>query len=154
MTEHHVIPIDAKETHDLRLRVLRDGTPSSNVEWTGDELDTTIHLGVVDTSNTVVAISTWLTMPSPDVAEEGAVGCQLRGMATDPSPATRGTGIGALLLEAGIEIARDRHAGHIWANARTSVLPFYTRAGFEITGDEFISDATKLPHSRILLHLR
>jgi len=75
-------------------------------------------------------------------------------MATDPSPATRGVGVGALLLRAGIETARERDADHVWANARTTVLGFYTGAGFEIVSDEFMSEATDLPHHRILLHLR
>jgi predicted GNAT family N-acyltransferase len=154
MAEYRVVPIDATDTHDLRLRVLREGTPSSDVEWAGDGLDTTVHLGVIDASNTIVAISTWLTMPSPDVAKVGAVGLQLRGMATDPSPATRGNGVGALLLRAGIDAARGLDADHVWANARTAVLGFYTCAGFEIVSDEFISEATDLPHHRILLHLR
>jgi len=153
MSEYRVVPIGAADTHDLRLRVLRAGAPTSDVEWADDELDTTMHLGVADSSNTIIAISTWLTMPSPDVAGDGAAGVQLRGMATDPSPATRGVGIGALLLRAGIETAREGDADHIWANARTSVLGFYTLAGFEIVSDEFMSEATDLPHHRILLHL-
>jgi len=154
MAEYRVVPIDAADTHDLRLRVLRDATPSSDVEWAGDELESTVHLGVCDDSNTIIAISTWLTMPSPDVTVTGAAGLQLRGMATDPSPATRGVGVGALLLRAGIETARERDADHVWANARTTVLGFYTGAGFEIVSDEFMSEATDLPHPRILLHLR
>jgi predicted GNAT family N-acyltransferase len=154
MAEYRVVPIDAADTHDLRLRVLRAGTPSSDVEWVGDNLDTTVHLGVVDDSNAIVAISTWLIMPSPDVTEPGAIGVQLRGMATEPSPAIRGVGVGALLLQAGIEIARQRDADHVWANARTAVLGFYTRVGFEIVSGEFMSKATDLPHRRILLHLR
>ncbi|MDA3033149.1 MAG: GNAT family N-acetyltransferase [Actinomycetota bacterium] len=153
MAEYRLAPIGADDTHDLRLRVLRDGTPSSDVEWVGDGLDTTVHLGVIDASSTIVAISTWLTMPSPDVTAAGAAGVQLRGMATDPSPATRGVGVGALLLRAGIEAARERGADHVWANARTTVLGFYTRAGFEIVSDEFRNEATDLPHHRILLHL-
>lgn len=152
MAEYRVVPIGAADTHDLRLRVLRAGTPSSDVEWPGDGLDTTMHLGVVDHTNTIVAISTWLAMPSPDTAEAGATGMQLRGMATDPSPATRGVGVGALLLRAGIDSARALGANHVWANARTAVLGFYTRAGFEIVSDEFISKATDLPHYRILLN--
>ena len=154
MAEYRVVPIDAADTHDLRLRVLRNGTPSNDVEWAGDRLDTTAHLGVVDARSTIVAISTWLTMPSPDVAKVGAAGLQLRGMAIDPSPAMRGIGVGTLLLKAGIAAARARDADQVWANARTTVLGFYSGAGFEIVSDEFISEATDLPHHRILLNLR
>jgi predicted GNAT family N-acyltransferase len=154
MAEYRAVPIAAADTHDLRLRVLRDGVPSSAVEWPGDGLDTTLHLGVIDACNTIVAISTWLAMPSPDVTEAGVAGVQLRGMATDPSPATRGAGVGALLLSAGLDAARERNADHVWANARTAVLGFYKYAGFDIMGDEFMSEATGILHHRILLRLR
>jgi GNAT superfamily N-acetyltransferase len=86
--------------------------------------------------------------PSPDL-DSGLAGLQLRGMATDP--AVRGTGVGAMLLSAGIERARRAGVDHVWANARSSVLDFYTRHGFDITSDEFESAETAIAHRRILL---
>ncbi len=149
MADATVIELAAAQTHDLRRRVLRADTPSSDVEWSGDDLHTTVHLGVAEV-DAVVAISTWLASPSPDL-EPHHVGIQLRGMATDP--AMRGHGFGVKLLRAGIERARQSGADHVWANARSAVLNFYVAHGFEITSGEFENADTAIPHRRILLRL-
>ena len=149
MDDATLIELSAQETHDLRRRVLRAGTPSTVVEWQGDDLDTTAHLGVLETK-TVVAISTWLTSPSPDLDRHHA-GIQLRGMATDP--AARGHGYGSLLLLAGIDRARRSGAHHVWANARTATLDFYIAHGFKVTSSELENAETAIPHRRILMYL-
>jgi predicted GNAT family N-acyltransferase len=149
MDDATLIDLLAEQTYDLRRQVLRAGTPSTDVEWAGDDLDTTLHLGVVEV-NAVVAISTWLASPSPDL-DPHHVGVQLRGMATDP--AMRGHGFGAMLLRAGIERARQSGADHVWANARSAALDFYVGHGFEITSGEFDNAETAIPHRRILLRL-
>jgi predicted GNAT family N-acyltransferase len=145
-----VIELTGAQTHDLRERVLRDGTPTSDLVWPGDDLDTTVHLGVViGDSDQPVAISTWLRQRSPDLSD--GIGAQLRGMATDPT--FRGSGLGALLLRAGLEWAEQDGADHAWANARSVVLDFYLAHGFEVTSDEFLSAETAIPHRRILQHI-
>ena len=149
MIDATLIELSAEETYDLRRCVLRAATPSTDVEWQGDDLDTTAHLGVLET-NAVVAISTWLTSPSPDLDGHHA-GIQLRGMATDP--AARGHGYGSMLLLAGIDRARRSGADHVWANARSAVLDFYVAHGFEVMGAEFQNAETAIPHRRILLCL-
>lgn len=149
MVDATLIELSAEETYDLRRRVLRAGTPSTDVEWQGDDLDTTAHLGVLET-NAVVAISTWLTSPSPDLDRHHA-GIQLRGMATDP--AARGHGYGSMLVLAGIDRARQSGADHVWANARSAVLDFYVAHGFEVRGAEFQHAETAISHRRILLCL-
>jgi len=145
----HVIELSAHATHDLRRRVLRATTPESDLVWPGDDLATTLHLGVVASDDAVVvAISTWLRTASPDIAGTGRVGVQLRGMATDPS--VRGSGVGSLLLRAGIERAERDGADHVWANARSTVLDFYVAHGFEITSEDFLSAETAIAHRRVL----
>lgn len=146
-----VVELAGTQTHDLRSRILRDGTPTSNLVWPGDDLDTTLHLGVMlDGRAAPVATSTWLRQQSPDVAH--GVGSQLRGMATDTD--VRGNGYGSLLLEAGLErVARDG-GDHVWANARSTVLDFYLHHGFVITSDEFVTEQTAIAHRRILRDLR
>lgn len=149
-----VVELTAEQTYELRRRVLRVDTPSTRVDWPGDDLPTTFHLGIVEQPATdpvtVRAVSTWLGSPSPDV-EPSCVGLQLRGMATDPI--VRGQGFGAALLVAGIERARRSGADHIWANARSSVLDFYASWGFTVTSDEFTTLDTAIAHRRILLRL-
>ena len=149
MNDATLIELSAEETYDLRRRVLRVGTPSTAVQWQGDSLDTTTHLGVSGT-DTIVAISTWLKSQSPDLDRPHA-GVQLRGMATDP--AARGHGYGSMLLLAGIDRARRSGADHVWANARSAVLDFYVAHGFEVMGTEFQNAETAIPHRRILLCL-
>ena len=150
MIDATLIELSAEETYDLRRRVLRAATPSTDVEWQGDDLDTTAHLGVLET-NAVVAISTWLTSPSPDLDGHHA-GIQLRGMATDP--AARGHGYGSMLLLAGIDRARRSGADHVWANARTAVRSTSTSpTDSRSWAAEFENAETAIPHRRILLCL-
>ena len=99
-----MIDLRPQDTHALRRTILRDGTASDAVVFDGDELPTTLHLGVL-LDGEIVAISTWLRRDHPDHTDRAGV--QLRGMAT--APGHRGTGISAELLAAGV--ARCRAAG-------------------------------------------
>lgn len=146
-----VVAIEAADAYDLRYRVLRVGTPSSIVEYVEDDYPSTHHLGV-ELDGRIVAITTWIDQPSPDAP--GLVGVQLRGMATDPGEHTRGRGLGSLVLRSGIEIATDKGADVVWANARDTALDFYVAHGFRVSSDGFMTSDTVLPHHRILLHLR
>lgn len=76
---------------------------------------------------------------------------QLRGMAVEPG--RQGSGIGRLVLSPAIELVRAAGAPALWANARTTALPFYEAMGFAVIGDEFIHGPSELPHYRILLTL-
>ena len=61
----------------------------------------------------------------------------------------RGSGIGAVLLAAGVQRAFDDGAAAVWANARDTALAFYARHGFDVVGDGFVDAATGIPHHRI-----
>jgi len=132
----------------LRMRVLRDGTPSRDPRYPEDDLDGTVHLGTVRDGR-VVATSTWLPRPCPVAPGERAV--QLRGMAVDP--ALQGTGVGRTLLRAGTGRARRDGATLVWARARDTALGFYSAEGFETVGDAFIDESTGLSHHLVLLRL-
>jgi len=77
---------------------------------------------------------------------------QLRGMAVEPG--RQGSGIGRLVLGPAIELVRAAGAPALWANARTTALPFYEAMGFEIVSEEFSYGPSKLAHKRILLRLQ
>jgi len=141
MAELSVVEIHAADTHPLRLEVLRNDTPSQQVAFDVDELPGTFHLGVRDGVD-LVAVSTWAPRP-----HRGETGIQLRGMATVPS--MQGTGIGAVLLEAGCARAAVV-APVVWARARDTALPFYLRHGFTIDGDGFVDESTGKPHHVII----
>jgi len=143
--EWSVSVIDADATHDLRRRVL--GRSAADVVWPGDDEPHTVHLGVVD-GDVVVAISTWLAAP---FAATSTPALQLRGMATDPAHV--GRGLGKLLLDAGVELARSRGVSMVWANARVPAVSFYVAAGFQVVGTEFTTPDTGLPHRLVRFDL-
>ena len=145
MVDFTVVEIAADETHDLRLQVLRNDTPTANVTFPEDDLPGTFHLGVRDGEGNLVAISTWI--PRPFVNEPGV---QLRGMAS--APHVQGRGVGAMLLKAGCTRAAAV-APLVWARARDTALGFYLRHGFVVDGEGFIDDQTQKPHHVIVLRL-
>jgi len=141
-----VVEIGVEETYDLRRRVLRDGTASDVVEFDGDRLETTFHLGVRDDDDVPVAISTWIERPYPDRPADR--GYQLRGMAT--APERRNTGLATALLAAGLAVCRSRDVVVVWARARDTALMFYRHHGFEIAGIGYVDLTTGLPHHDVI----
>jgi GNAT superfamily N-acetyltransferase len=143
-----IVEVGVADTYALRRQVLRVGTTSTEVEFPEDALDGTVHLGVQDAGK-LIAVSTWITRDYPN--NSVMAGCQLRGMVT--SPLVQGTGMGSMLLQAGIERARAAGTVVVWANARSSAVGFYVTHGFRVEGPEFVTAATGLAHQRILLRL-
>ena len=140
-----MIDLEPEDTHALRRTILRDGTASDAVVFDGDELPTTLHLGVL-LDGEIVAISTWLRRDHPDHTDRAGV--QLRGMAT--APGHRGTGISAELLAAGVARCRAAGAQLVWARARVTALSFYLRHGFDTVGEDYIDSTTGLAHHDII----
>jgi thiamine transport system ATP-binding protein len=143
-----IVEISAADTHPLRRRVLRDGTPTDVVTFDGDDLVTTFHLGC-RRDGELVGIATWMRVAYPDRPADAAF--QLRGMATDP--AAQGTGIGEALLLAGLRRCRDEDATLVWARARDTALGFYERHGFEPVGLGYVDLTTQLPHHDVIREL-
>ena len=141
--------VDVTDVLELRRRVLRDGTPSDEPRFEGDDDPTTAHLVVRDDVGAVVATSTWIDRPFPHQPDVAAV--QLRGMAVRTD--AQGRGLGGVLVAAGAERARARGARLMWANARDTALGFYAAHGFEAVGDGFVTADTCLPHHRVVRHL-
>ncbi len=142
-----VVEVTTADTHDLRRRVLRNGTPSDAVAFEGDDDAGTEHLGVVEADGRLLAVSSWRPRALPG-GELGARTVQLRGMAVDA--ACQGRGIGGLLLEDGVARAFAAGADAVWANARDTALTFYGRHGFDVVGEGFVDPTTALAHHRIV----
>ena len=148
-----VVDITSLDTHEVRMAVLRKGTPSRDPRYAQDDLPDTRHLGarITDaTGDRLVATSTWLPAPWPH--DDAAPAMQLRGMAVLDD--VQGLGVGRLLLAAGIDRARAAGARYVWARARDSAIGFYERAGFTVVGDVFVDDATGLDHHLVVLELQ
>ena len=143
-----VVEISAEDAHDLRRRVLREGTPSDVVRFEQDAWPTTFHLGARDADGALVGIATFF--PSPTPWRDGKA-VQLRGMAVEA--AHQGAGIGRQLLDEAMERLRNAGFEVLWANARDTALPFYRRLGMEVVGEGFLTTDTKLPHHVVVRDL-
>lgn len=140
-----IVDLAAADTHDLRRRVLRQGTPSTDVRYRQDDVPGTFHLGV-RLDGRLVGTSSWAVERWPGAPDLPAV--RLRGMAVEPG-LQRG-GCGSILVAAGVERAIASGARLVWATARDGVLGFYERCGFEVVGDGFVDEATALPHHTVV----
>ena len=145
MSVPEIVELTPEETHPLRLAVLRAATPTKEVVFPEDTWEGALHLGV-RMDGQLVATSSWIPRE-----HKGQPAVQLRGMAT--AHKVQGTGIGALLLNAGC--ARYAAAGEtlVWARARDAALTFYVRNGFEVEGVGFIDQATQLAHHLVVRSL-
>ena len=148
MATHTVEELPLADVLDLRIRVLRKGTPSSNPSYVEDDDPSTVHLGVRNDIG-VIAVSSWIDRPYPVEPTLRAV--QLKGMAIDEN--LQGSGIGRLILNAGETRATERGAVIVWARARDAAMDFYVKCGYRMVGDMFMDDATGLPHHIVMKRL-
>jgi predicted GNAT family N-acyltransferase len=122
----------------LRAAVLRPGWPLEESVYPEDGMPSTWHLAAVDAEGVVVGCSTWFPQ-----GHDGEPAWRLRGMAT--AQQVRGTGVGGMLVSAGLDVVAGSGAPLVWCNARTTALPFYSRFGFVARGEEFLA-AHGVPH--------
>lgn len=141
----------------LRLKVLREGTPSSDPRYEEDDLGITRHIALCDDDDTIVATSTWLPrdfplgdyeLPGIQLPGVQLPGVQLKGMAVDHH--LQGCGVGAQLLGHGIAYAKSVGAYLVWARARDTALRFYEQNDFVIVGDAFLDAATGMSHHLVV----
>ena len=149
-TKLEVVKIQTSETYDLRIAILRADTPTSDPKYAEDTKQGTVHLGIFDENKTLIATSTWVINPWQHDLLVTAV--QLRGMAV--ATIHQKSGLGKLLLNAGIVHAKTLDAKYIWAKARDSALDFYLRNDFMSVGDGFTEGVTQMPHHLVVREVR
>ena len=138
---------DVAEILPLRRSVLRPGYPDTASDYAEDAV--AIHIGAWD-DDALVGCATVFADPwagPPPVPDAW----RLRGMAVSPDR-QRG-GVGARVLAAAVDAAREAGAPMIWANGRSAALGFYERHGWRVAGPEFSASDTGLPHYPIVLDL-
>jgi len=150
--EWQIREITAGETHNLRRAVSADGrTDIPSMHHDLDDTDGAWHLGAVDESGRVVAISSFYLdhYPlKPDVPHA----VQLAFMAVDP--AVQRKGIGSAVMTEAIRRLKATDTTLLWANARDNALPFYQRFGFVVAPATAITpQTTGRPHHLIELDL-
>ena len=144
--EMEIRQVSVTEILELRMAVLRDGTPSQNPRYPEDDDVDSMHLAALH-DDTVIATSTWL--PRPWLHEPSSRATQLRGMAVAKS--LQSSGVGGLLLQAGIDRAAESGSRFVWARARDTAIRFYEKHGFLVVGDQFIDEATGVGHHLVVL---
>jgi GNAT superfamily N-acetyltransferase len=141
----------AEEIFPLRHAVLRPGRPVTASVYAGDA--DAVHIAALDQGDDgdlLAGCATVFPDPWPGGSADGPApmpeptAWRLRGMAVDPS--RRRTGVGREVLNAVVAAAREAGAPLLWANARTTALPFYEAEGWVVAGEEFITADTGLPH--------
>ena len=144
-----VVELQTSETYDLRIAILRADTPTTDPKYAEDTKQGTVHLGIFDENKTLIATSTWVINPWQHDLLVTAV--QLRGMAV--ATIHQKSGLGKLLLDAGVTHAKTHNAKYVWAKARDSALNFYLRNNFVSVGDGFTEGVTQMPHHLVVQKL-
>ena len=137
--------VDVEQIIDLRRAVLRTGRPRQAARFDGDEEETALHVAVFEDDRVIGCVSLIQRR------FQGEPAWQLRGMAVQPDRQRRG--IGRQMLKY-VE-AKLHHEGSgqlIWCNARTPVVAFYLRAGWQTVSEVF--NIPKVgPHRRMIRRL-
>lgn len=137
-----VVEITTEQTYALRISVLRRDTANKDPKYSEDSQPETVHLGIFANEKSLIGTSTWAVKPF--VADPNSRAVQLRGMAVDTTH--QSNGLGKLMLQAGVDRAKENGAKYVWAKARDSALNFYLRNGFSVHGEGFTEEVTQLPH--------
>jgi GNAT superfamily N-acetyltransferase len=136
-----VISVGLTDIMQLRVAVLRKGTPATDCNYPEDTYPDVVHFGIIH-DGIAIAASSWFMKECPE--KPGITAIQLKGMAV--ADELQGAGLGALLIDAGMALAKERGATIAWARARDSAMGFYERLGFVSTGAGFMDGPTAMPH--------
>ncbi|ALJ04771.1 hypothetical protein APS56_06375 [Pseudalgibacter alginicilyticus] len=124
--------INSKETHDVRHPVLRTGKPIESCIFDGDDLKTTIHLGLFKNEK-LIAVASFFKNETKLLNKTNQF--QLRGMAVLKK--FQGNNLGKLLLEYGESELKKQQTIILWCNARESAINFYKKCDYQIIGKPF-----------------
>ena len=125
-------PIQAKQTHLLRQKILRPNQPIEEMVYPLDSVAGSFHLGAFLKDQLVGIVSVY---PESQKGELNQGLWRIRGMAVDSG--YQGHGIGRSLIKECKEILKGKGAKTVWCNARTTAIQFYITLGFEKVGEEF-----------------
>ncbi|GGD13446.1 GNAT family N-acetyltransferase [Flavobacterium orientale] len=124
--------ISSLETYSVRHPVLREGQSMDSCKFDGDDLTSTIHLGLYINAALVGVVSVF---EKNHVFFDSKKQFQVRGMAVLKHHQKMGYGE-ELLFEA--ENHAVKYYGTlIWFNARENAVGFYEKKGYQICGDSF-----------------
>jgi GNAT superfamily N-acetyltransferase len=123
----------AKDTIDLRSKILRPGQSVELCNYAEDNFDTTFHLGIFF-NNKIICNGTFIKNICPTFPLENSA-YRLRGMATDVE--FQGLNFGSRLLAKAEEILKHKQCRLLWFNARATAFKFYEKNGYQSFGELF-----------------
>lgn len=130
--------ITALETYPVRHPVLRAGRPLEDCAFSGDDVETTIHLGAF-VNGELAAVTSLMKNSDATFKEFNHLmndnAYQLRGMAVLEN--RQGHGLGKKLLLRAEEIMKQKNVSLLWFNARINAVPFYEKLDYHIEGKSF-----------------
>jgi GNAT superfamily N-acetyltransferase len=142
----HIRQVEARDTRELRRRVLR---PHQSVDELAAEEDSAATWFAAVLDGDVVGTVSLSPEDSPDELKAD-VPYRLRSMAI--SEPMRGRGLGAVLLGAAVAHVRAVGGDAVWCSARAAAAAFYRAAGFVESSGEY-EVAHIGPHVRMALRL-
>lgn len=128
-----VLQITPEQAIPLRGQVLRAGLPLSASVYPTDEHPQNYIAGAIWNSD-IIGVATVFPEAPPNDDRQNA--WRLRGMAVRED--FRGQGIGVLVLQNCIHHIESQSGNYLWCNARTPVIDFYRKLGFQTVGDEYV----------------
>jgi predicted GNAT family N-acyltransferase len=120
---------DAETTYPLWRDVLREGRPVARLADPAG----TFHLAARNGHGHLVGVVRFSPAPCP--WREARAPWQLRGMATDPT--VRSTGTGRALVTDGLARVAAVGGDLVWCDARLAAVGFYERMGFVVVTEQF-----------------
>ncbi|MGB1971226.1 MAG: GNAT family N-acetyltransferase [Flavobacteriaceae bacterium] len=127
-----IIAISSAQTHAVRHPILRKGRPKKDCVFSGDELDSTFHLGAYHNDKLIGVLSAF-KQPHPEL--KATMSFQIRGVAV--MDAFQRQGVGQQLMHSAETLAKEKKADLIWLNARVKAKAFYISLGYTPHGEAF-----------------
>lgn len=135
--------VPASEVRPLRTQILRANWVDRLATYDQDETVAVHVAAYLPEAHQPDGVGTVYAEPPPEANRDEipawtyapGVAWRLRGMAT--SEATRGTGLGRLVLEECFAAIREGGGRVLWCNARIGAVRFYERLGLVCVGPEF-----------------
>lgn len=140
-----IVAVSWPDTVDLRRNVLGWSEHPVN----GDQEPETTHLAAVDQHDHPIGVVSMVSLPCPEYPEQP--GTYFWAMAV--ARPHQGRGIGRSLITEVIDRAQSAGAEVMWADARSSAIPFYERCGAFAVGPSYTDDITGLIDRRVIFTL-
>ncbi|MGE3610933.1 MAG: GNAT family N-acetyltransferase [Bacteriovoracaceae bacterium] len=127
-----VLRIKAIDTHPIRHKMLRPNGTVEDCIFKGDNDELTFHLGAF-VDKKLVSVASFYFEKHPLFSDTYQY--RLRGMATVPE--YQGQGLSSALLRTAFPVIKQNQCTLLWCNAREKAMGFYSKVGFNPTGEVF-----------------